>query len=233
LRYRWSKRVVTLALISLLTMSCSSSKQRVGRNEADEALGKGEVIVDIKKEPGSDTRLGKVIGVIEAPRERVWKVISDYNEHKKFMPNLIECFAIRPEGLELLEGASPKELSRLESQLRGFKSHESPGGIVYTYSVGDFPWPMPNKRYVLRVERDQYRFTTRANMVLGEMKVNESSWELKPYGSDASRTLATYTVHLDPGTAVPGFAVNMAAKSTLPGVIEAVRRRVKNSGYGS
>lgn len=230
--YQWSKPVVTISLILYLAMSCSSAKHSV-RAHKEEALLRGEVIVDIKKRPGCETRVGRVTGVIDAPRERVWKVISDYNEHKKYMPNLLECFAIRPEALELLEGALPKELSSLEGQLREYKCDELPGSIVYTYGMGDFPWPMPNKRYVLRIERDPYRFTTRANMVLGEMKVNTSSWELEPYGSDDSKTLAIYTVCLDPGVAIPGFAVNMAANSTLPGVIEAVRQRAKNAKYGS
>lgn len=227
------KPAVTFCLISFLATSCSSAKHSVGGKKEDEALRDGEVIVNIEKKAGCDTRLGKVTGVIDAPRERVWKVISDYNEHRKFMPNLLECFAIRPEALDLVKEALPEDLATLEGRLREYKCDEPPGSIVYMYGVGDFPWPMPNKRYILRIERDLYRFTTRANMVIGEMKVNESSWELERYGPDASKTLATYRVYLDPGMAVPGFAVNMAANSTLPEVIEAVRRRVKDAKYGS
>lgn len=231
--YQWSKAVVTLGLIAYLVLSCSSAKHSVGGNQEEEALRRGELIVDITRKPGCDTRVGKVTGVIDAPRERVWKVISDYNEHKKFMPNLLECFVLRPEALELLEGVLPEDLSSLEGQLREYKCDDLPGSIVYTYGMGDFPWPMPNKRYVLRIERDAYRFTARANMLVGEMKVNESSWELEPYGPNDSKTLAVYTVCLDPGMAIPGFAVNMAASSTLPGVIEAVRRRASDAKYGS
>jgi len=194
-------------------------------------LSNGEVIVKIEKLPGGNTRLGQVTGVIDAPRERVWKVISDYNEQKNFMPNLLESFVIRPEALELIKDASPGDLASLENRLRKYKCDEVAGRVVYTYGVGDFPWPVPDKRYILRIERDLDRYTTHANMIIGQMKVNETFWALEPYGPDGSKTLATYKILLDPGMPLPGFAINMAASSTLRDVIEALRRKVKDASY--
>jgi len=212
--------------------SCTSRKQDVSGEKPDHLLSDGKVITKVGKMPESNTRLGEVVGVVDAPRERVWKVISDYNEHKNFMPNILECFAIRPEALELLKGTSAQDLRTLESQLKQYKTDRVTGTVVYMYGVGDFPWPIPDKAYVLKIARDPTRYIAQATMVIGQMKVNESSWELKPYGADGSKTLVKYTIRLDPGMPAPGFAVKMAASFTLPKVIEAVRRRVKDSKYG-
>lgn len=219
------------AVILLALSSCSPDKQNSGRENSNHILGDGEVIVKVERMPECETRLGEVVGVIDAPRERVWNVISDYNEHSDFMPNILECFAIRPEGLELLKGANPQDLERLESQLRQYQTERIADSVVYIYGMGDFPWPMPNKRYILKVVRDPVRYVTHSTMVIGQMKVNESWWELEPYGEDGSRTLARYRILLDPGIPLPEFAIRMATRATLPKVIEAVRKRVKNPGY--
>jgi len=217
--------------VLLALSSCSPDKQNPGRENSSHILGSGGVMVKVERIPECETRLGEVVGVIDAPRERVWNVISDYNEHKHFMPNVLECFAFRPEGLELLKGASPQDLGRLQSQLRQYETDRIADSVVYLYGMGDFPWPMPNKRYILKVVRDRVRCAAHSTMVIGQMKVNESWWELKPYGGDGSRTLARYRILLDPGIPLPEFAIRMATKSTLPKVIEAVRKRVKNPGY--
>jgi hypothetical protein len=217
--------------VLLALWSCSPGKRSAGREKSNRTLDIGDVIVKVERMPECDTRLGEVVGVIEAPRERVWSVISDYNEHKHFMPNILECFAIRPEALELLQGASPQDLGRLEGQLRQYHTDRITDTVVYIYGMGDFPWPMPNKRYILKVVRDPLRYVTHSTMVIGQMKVNESWWELERYGSDGSRTLARYRIFLDPGIPLPEFAIGMATRSTLPKVIQAVRERVKNPAY--
>jgi hypothetical protein len=230
-----AKRTVKMLLIVwaavFLAISCSAAKHKAARERNDESLRNGDVIVKIERIAGSSTRLGQVMGVIDAPRERVWLVIGDYNEQKNFMPNLLESFVIRPEALDLVRDASPEDLASLESRLKEYKCDEVAGKVVYVYGAGDFPWPMPDKRYILKIERDPDHYTTHANMVIGQMKVNEAFWELEPYGTDGSKTLATYRILLDTGMPLPGFAINMAASSSLPEVIKAVRRKVKDAKY--
>lgn len=221
-----------LCVIVLALSSCSPRKQGVSEEKTDRLLTDGEVITKVEKMPGCETRLGEAIGVVDASREKVWRVICDYNEHKHFMPNILECFAIRLEALELIKGKSPRELRGLESQLRQYKTGEIAGEVVYIYSVGDFPWPIPDKAYILKIARDRERYATHATMIIGQMRVNESFWELKPYGADGSKTLVKYRLLLDPGMPAPAFVIRMATSSIMPKVIEAVRQRVKNARYG-
>lgn len=223
--------LVTCALVTFLTVSCSSTKHSYDKDQTEDMLEKGAVIVRIETIPGRDARQGQVTGVVDAPRERVWKVVTDYNGHKHFMPNILESFAIRSEALELVEKARPEDLPRLENQFVKYMTQDVERPAVFVYGVGDFPWPMPNKRYILKIQQDHERYVTRSTMVIGQMEANEASWELKPYGDGGTRTLATYKVLLDPGMPFPGFAVEMAANSALPEVIKAVRRRVMDPRY--
>jgi hypothetical protein len=220
-----------LFAIVIFASSCSSTKHKIAGAELDRLLSAGEMIVSVEDIPGRSAGLGRVTGVIDAPRDRVWKVICDYNEQKNFMPNILERFVIRPEALKLIKTASPGDLAKLEDKLKDYKTENVRGDLLYTYSRGDFPWPVPDKRYVLRIERDRDLYMIRSSMVLGQMNANETSWELKPYGPDGSKTLATYQVVLDPGISMPRFAINMAANSALLNVIKAVRKRVKDERY--
>jgi hypothetical protein len=213
-------------------LSCSSRKEHGAGEKADRLLRNGKVITTVEKLPDSGTRCGEVTGVVDAPLETVWKVVSDYNEHKHFMPNILECFAIRPEGLRLLEGIEAKELREIETQLKEYKTEDVAGDVVYLYGLGDFPWPMSDKAYILKIVRDSQRYTTHGTMVVGQMKENESFWELKPYGNGGCKTLVKYKLLLDPGVPAPGFAIEMATNSSLPKVIEAVRQKVKDKKYG-
>ena len=91
------------------------------------------------------------------------------------------------------------------------------------YHCFDFPFPIGDRRCIVRTIRDRVNFRTRYVMVRGDMKVNEGSWKLEPYGD---RTLATYRTRSDPGLSVPGFLVSMGTRSVLPDVIEGVRHHV-------
>ena len=227
-------RIVLIAyfpVIVLALSSCSPRRHGVSEEKTNRLLTDGKVITKVEKIPGCETLLGEVIGVVGASQEKVWRVICDYNEHKHFMPNILECFAIRPEALELIKGKSPRELRGLESQLRQYKTDEIAGEVVYIYGVGNFPGPWPDKGHILKIARDRDRYVTHATMVIGQMKVNESFWELKPYGADGSKTLVKYRLLLDPGMPAPGFVIEMSTSSILPKVVDAVRQRVKNASY--
>jgi hypothetical protein len=229
---RKSLRVVAaVVLVFLSLVSCSLRKRSHSQSKTERLLKAGKIITGVETIPGSSTLRGEVVGVVDAPPERVWKVIRDYNEHKHFMPNILECFVVRPEGLKLVKGIDPAQLRSLESKLKEFRTDDVTGEVLYLYGLGDFPWPIANKAYILKVVRDPHRYQTHAAMVIGQMKINESSWELRPYGKDGSKTLAKYRILLDPGVPAPGFAVKMAADSSLPAIIKAVRERVKDPAY--
>lgn len=59
------------------------------------------------------------------------------------------------------------------------------------------------------------------------MKDNKGSWVLEPDGQ--GRTKATYTVELALGPLVPKAIVNGLAEKSLPGMLEAFKRRAEAS----
>jgi coenzyme Q-binding protein COQ10 len=58
------------------------------------------------------------------------------------------------------------------------------------------------------------------------MKDNKGSWVLEPVGND--RTKATYTVEMALGALVPKSIVNALVETSLPKMLDAVKKRVES-----
>ena len=58
--------------------------------------------------------------------------------------------------------------------------------------------------------------------------MNEGSWLIEPAGG---RTRATYSVYCDTGGKVPPMIVNMANKTAIPKLFEAIRNQAKLEKY--
>lgn len=59
----------------------------------------------------------------------------------------------------------------------------------------------------------------------GDIKDTTGYYKFFPR-ADGKETLIVYNVYTDPGMAVPQFIINMLTKSSMPGVIEAIREAV-------
>jgi len=90
-------------------------------------------------------------------------------------------------------------------------------------------FPIKQVWYVLRIHMDRAALRTWWEMEDGSIAANEGSWELQEW--EPGRTLARYSLRIDPGFPVPGFLLSRATKGTLPLVIEAVRKRVTDPRY--
>jgi hypothetical protein len=181
-----------------------------------------EIRTSIEHLPKSGTRVGTVSGMIDAPADQVWAVVSQYNQYKEFMPRFKESLILGHDvPATLMDAAS---FRRHEPDLRDISLQILPGDTFLFYNHLALPVPLGDKRYVLKMMRDPATFSEHWTQVAGDMKVNEGSWILQPMGE---RTLAVYTTYSDPGIPLPGFLLNVAMKSTLPDIIKAVRRRVQ------
>jgi hypothetical protein len=65
-------------------------------------------------------------------------------------------------------------------------------------------------------------------LVEGDYKINIGSWTLKALaGSDGKRSHVFYRVIVDPDIPVPGFIQGFAQETSLPGMIERLRKEVR------
>ena len=165
----------------------------------DARLKKGDVIVATKNVPGVDEPKLVAKGVIKAPMDKVWALIEKCNDYKKTMLSL----------------KSAKELKRK-------------GNKVTCETVIDLPWPLSNLRSVTvatHVAMPGITYSRTWTMVEGDYEFNNGSWVLKPFGD--GHTLATYTVHAKPHTAIPDSLRNSAQTRLVPDLYAHLRKQLE------
>jgi len=154
---------------------------------------------------------------IEVPPARLFSVITDYDRFAEFVPYVVRSRVVhREDGLR-----------RVSQHLR-------------------FPGPLADRHYVIE-SRDSYtsfpqehwrvewRLVPERDLpASGEAGITPTSftgyWELLPV-SGGTATDAIYSLHFDPGGALPAWLVTFAMNRYLPKVIDAVRARAAGS-YG-
>jgi ribosome-associated toxin RatA of RatAB toxin-antitoxin module len=197
-------------------------------------LDKGEVIVATRDVPDSSAKHAEMTAIIKAPPEVVWKVITDVNSFKYFMPRTLNSLAVAPGKIPEIVAKKPTQAKEVEKLLGSTFVNPAdfrvPGGkyTVYHYSDLELPWPCSNRWYILKGVQDetqaaQHRYHTSWSLVLGNLKTNSGEWILAPYGTN--ETKAIYRINTDPGGAIPGFLVQEGTCSTMPQIIKAVRER--------
>jgi len=182
-----------------------SSHGRDLTKEQLKELKNGEIIVKYREKlEGTDLRIVEATGVIDAPPDRVWKVIGDYENYKDFMPQVCE------------------------SEVR-----KKEGNATWQYQKLHVPWPFPGDGtwYLIRLEHHPEKYFVQWEMEDGNIKINHGSWKLEPFGEKGDKTLAIYSLVVDPGYKLPAFVVDFATKTTVPNIIEAVRKRVPHPKY--
>ncbi len=199
-------------------------------------LAAGQIITHVSKVPGSAAaRRGEAIGVVDAPPEKVWQVVTDANNFQHFLPRMIKSRLVRLDELETILQARPSKASEVEALL-GYRPPDiehfrSPGRRYSGYFYGhiEVPWPVGNRWYIVKVRWDESQaarhiYTCSWSFIIGSLRENRGEWRVEPFGD--SRTLLTYRVVTDPGGLAPKFLVNSFTQKTLPQVITGVRRRV-------
>ncbi len=117
-------RYIALSMIAFCLIAAGTTPNLTPDEMA--RVDKGEVVVKFKEKPqGQNIRVVEATGVIDAPRERVWKVIGDYANYKEFMPQV--------------------EVSELRKR---------EGNSAWQYQKLQIPWPFPgNGTRIFQMEK--------------------------------------------------------------------------------
>lgn len=167
-------------------------------------IARGEVVVTTEAVPGAATPKLLVKAVIEAPPEKVWKVIDDSSSYSAFMPRVKES----------------RELSRV--------GHE-----VKTRLTVEMPFPLKNLTATTRGDHqvsEGESYVRRWDLAEGDYKRNSGSWTLTPFRGDAQRTLVAYVLHVEPKMRIPKKIASAVQERAMPALIDAVRQRVRSQG---
>lgn len=212
--------IVAPFLYSMTTTDLEANK------EITKKLMRGRIVARITRLPNSNTYKCQAMGIIYAPIDKVWKVLSDYNHFKDFMPNISEGFIVNPDAIRKIKENEVSDWSEFEKELMKFRLEQIEDNTLYFYNRFNLPWPLKDRYYILKIERIPEKYTFHWTQFIGNTKVNNGSWELMPFKGSKLKTLAIYTLYTDPGLSVSSSLMHIAMKVSLPGTIKAVRKRV-------
>ena len=225
---KWFEIIIMIFLVSPFFSLNLNRDYRLDR-EIIEKLRRGKVYTQITPLPGSNTYKCRAIGIVYAPREKIWEVLSDYNRFKDFMPNISESFIVHKGAIKEIEKKGENEIKdwqNFEKMLMEFSNEQIEGDLLYFYNRFNLPWPLKDRYYILKLWRSPKSYAFYWKLFLGNTRVNDGSWSLVPFDKSERKTLAIYTLYVDPGISVSSTLTRMAMKFALPGTINAVRKRV-------
>lgn len=166
-----------------------------------ENLAKGKIYTSALPIGGTPSRLGKVIGVVDAPVDDVWKVVVDYGSYKHFMPLIWESDLIGSEG--------NKADARLQFQIK-------PIPVIY--------W------CILRYNHNPGIYHIDWQQVEGDIKNTYGSYDLAPFpDANGNRTKLTYQLYFEIGNPLLDTGADWLTETVLPAVITRIRDRVKEA----
>lgn len=152
------------------------------------AVDPGAVDVRTSAVKGSDMPKITAKAVLSQPPEKVWAIISDCSKYKGRMPRVAAAKLVKQEGNK------------------------------YTCEVTvEVPFPFSNLTAVTEATHEQSSagMSRRWKLLRGDYKRNDGSWEIKPIDG-GKKSEVTYTLHVEPNTALPASILEAAQKKAIP-----------------
>lgn len=137
---------------------------------------------------GSDMPRITAKAVLSQPPEKVWGIISDCSKYKGRMPRVAAAKLVKQEDNK------------------------------FTCEVTvEVPFPFSNLTAVTEAthEVSASGMARRWKLIRGDYKRNEGSWEIKPIDG-GKKSEVTYTLHVEPNTALPASILEAAQKKAIP-----------------
>lgn len=203
------RSLIVLAVAAVFTAS-SAQALDVKRPGADwtEAYRTHKLVI-FTKDVGKDRRI-IATAEVEAPPEVVFKVVSDFEHYRDFMPYVEESRVLTRKGdNEVVTYAriAPPFVSERDYPLKVRMTRGSPSnGGVFKVEWTANPEAEPEVEGVVRV------------------KLNEGSWLAAPLDG-GKRTRLTYTLLTNPGGLIPAFVVNLSNTIAIPELFKGVTKR--------
>jgi ribosome-associated toxin RatA of RatAB toxin-antitoxin module len=143
---------------------------------------------------------GKAIGVVDATPEEVFRVATDYEKYRDFMPRVT--------------GSSVKELSRNEAVVEITAALRWPAGTA-TVEARYTNETLPGEIYRVRFD-----------MLRGNLKRYLGSLYIEPFAP--GKTAVTYELVAEPDTIAPKSAINHGIVRSVGNFVHALRQRVND-----
>lgn len=192
--------VLTFALL-LPAVAGAQEQPEIPNLTADQIaeLRDGEVMVSTER---GDLNRGEAIGIICAPIDELWAIITDFDNMHRWFPDML----------------SSESVERTSS-----------GGVGNGET--NMPWPVANRRWQTRTVAGERSlggvtaYVAEYEYVEGSGNLDEMHgyWLLAP--ADDGCTLVRYVVNADLGIWLPDAIINWASRRMLPGTVEGMAER--------
>lgn len=187
------------AMVAIL--ACAIASPAAADTER-ERLDKGEILISQKPVAGSEMPESTVRAVVNVPPAKVWAFLDKCDLYKRYMPRT----------------KASRELSRK-------------GNIIVCEVTVDMPWPLDDltsKTRAVHTVRPTW-MQRKWSLISGNYNKNSGSWTVTPFDKAGTRSMVVYQMHAEPKVSIPKWIQRKASKSTLPGVIEAVRKATRHN----
>jgi hypothetical protein len=167
-------------------------------------LESGGVVVEVERDDGFRT---DVVALVDAPADKVWGAIDDYDVQKEWVPDMMEM----------------SKVVRTEGKYKICRSGT------------DLPWPLANRVYDLKVWNRQEAvggvdsYVSSYSYVEGSGNINamDGYWLVQSWGDDGQKTLVRQYTIVDLGISMPKAFIKSGTNKRLPNIMKALRRRVE------
>jgi ribosome-associated toxin RatA of RatAB toxin-antitoxin module len=196
--------IIPLLMVMMLTLISSSLKALPVTETPDSLTAEqtkllnGAINVELSNLPDGVTGVKGDI-FIAAPPETVWAVITDYDNHKNYIPNVLDSGLISDNGTEKVM----------------FEKGKS-GMFIFRKTVN-----ITMKVWGERPKRLNFE------QITGEFKVYRGEWLLLDYPLGKG-TFLTYRAEVKPDFFAPGFAVRNVQKRDCPLMLAAMKKRAES-----
>ena len=160
---------------------------------------------------GADVKEVKAVGQIDAPPEKVFQIVTDYEHQVGNMPYIQDqaVFTRTDSDVTFWALGDFPMVSRRDWVIKSHLEKNLPGGVFRaSWTPAEVKEVPPPEDGVIR------------------LKVNNGSWTLTPLDG-GKRTLGTYQLLTDPGGSIPKFIANKANTTALPELFARVRKRAE------
>lgn len=218
-------KTVLILCLAASTLRAASVEPRSFDPGTIQKLASGDIVSSIELLPESKTHRCELMGIVDAPIDAVWEVISDYNRYHEFMPRTPVTFLVDPEAMNAWEEQSIMNWNQFEEDLAKYRVDGYGNNPIYFYNRFDMPFPLKDRFYLLKVERFPDRYRSEWIEIVGNTRVNEGSWTLAAFEGQPETTLVIYAVDVDPGLSLPASILESAMKK-LPEIIRSLRQHI-------
>ncbi|MBY0403575.1 MAG: hypothetical protein K2X66_06720 [Cyanobacteria bacterium] len=164
---------------------------------AEAASQNGFMMFNLADEPNSkNVKVLNARILVDAPPIFVWQTLTNYSKLKDFLPGYEKTDVV---------------------------SSESSGAKILDIAMNVARF-FPTCEYRLRVNENRQSYELKMNRISGDFNHLAATYQLYPR-NNGSQTILAYSIKIDPGDGIPGFAFSPVLKTNTEKTLKAIQSR--------